>query len=56
MYVAIGLAGIPWFAGMTGDYNIIFGATAGYLIGFILATLFLGHCNGTSSICYWRFS
>lgn len=43
MYVAIGLAGIPWFAGMTGGYNIIFGATAGYLIGFILAALFLGH-------------
>lgn len=43
MYVAIGLAGVPWFAGMTGGYNIIFGATAGYLIGFILAALFLGH-------------
>ncbi|MEN4017945.1 MAG: biotin transporter BioY [Methanobacterium sp.] len=43
MYVAIGLAGVPWFAGMTGGYNIIFGATTGYLIGFILTALFLGH-------------
>jgi biotin transport system substrate-specific component len=42
MYVAIGLAGVPWFSGMTGGYGIIFGATAGYLIGFILAALFLG--------------
>ncbi|MGZ7070020.1 MAG: biotin transporter BioY [Methanobacterium sp.] len=43
MYLAIGLAGVPWFAGMTGGYGIIFGATAGYLIGFVLAALFLGH-------------
>jgi len=43
MYVAVGLAGVPWFAGMTGGYSIIFGATAGYLIGFILTALFLGH-------------
>jgi biotin transport system substrate-specific component len=43
MYVAIGLAGVPWFSGMTGGYGIMFGATAGYLIGFILTALFLGH-------------
>lgn len=43
MYVAIGLAGIPWFTGMTGGYGVIFSATAGYLAGFILTALFLGH-------------
>ena len=43
MYIAIGIAGVPWFTGMTGGYSIIFGATAGYLLGFILAALFLGH-------------
>lgn len=43
MYVVIGLVGIPWFAGMTGGYEIILGATGGYLVGFILAALFLGH-------------
>ncbi len=43
IYMAIGIAGVPWFAGMTGGYGVIFGATAGYLFGFVLAALFLGH-------------
>ncbi|WP_414468364.1 biotin transporter BioY [Methanobacterium sp. ACI-7] len=43
MYVAVGLVGVPWFAGMTGGFSMAFGATAGYLIGFILAALLLGH-------------
>jgi biotin transport system substrate-specific component len=43
MYIVVGLIGIPWFAGMTGGYEIMLGATGGYLIGFILAALFLGH-------------
>lgn len=42
-YVALGIIGVPWFAGMTGGYETILGATGGYLIGFILAALFLGH-------------
>jgi Uncharacterized conserved protein len=43
LYVILGVAGIPWFAGMEGGYTIILGATGGYLIGFIIAALFLGH-------------
>ena len=43
MYLFVGLAGVPWFAGFTGGYNILLGATGGYLIGFILAALFLGY-------------
>lgn len=43
MYVIIGLAGVPWFSGMNGGYEILFSANIGYLIGFILAALFLGH-------------
>ena len=43
LYMAIGLAGVPWFAGMTGGIGIIIGANGGFLIGFILAALFLGH-------------
>lgn len=45
MYVAIGLAGVPWFTGMTCGYSVMFGATAGYLLGFILAALFLGYIS-----------
>ncbi len=43
IYLAIGLAGVPWFAGTTGGIGIIIGANGGFLIGFILAALFIGH-------------
>lgn len=43
MYLSVGLMGVPWFAGMTGGYTVLLGATGGYLIGFILAALFLGY-------------
>lgn len=43
IYVLVGLIGVPWFAGMTGGYEMVFGSTGGYLIGFIMAALFLGH-------------
>ncbi len=49
-YVGIGAAGVPWFApqaGMpifsAGGTGHLTGATGGYLIGFILAALFLGY-------------
>jgi len=43
LYLAVGLLGVPWFAGMTGGFMILFSANAGYLVGFILAALFLGY-------------
>lgn len=39
IYAGLGAAGVPWFAGWASGL----GATGGYLIGFILAALFLGH-------------
>jgi biotin transport system substrate-specific component len=39
MYGGLGIAGIPWFAGWSSGL----GATGGYIIGFILAALFLGY-------------
>ena len=36
MYVGLGVAGVPWFAGADIFY------TGGYLVGFILAAFFLG--------------
>ena len=39
MYAGLGFAGVPWFAGWASGL----GATGGYIIGFMLAALFLGH-------------
>jgi biotin transport system substrate-specific component len=43
MYIGLGIAGVPWFNGLSGGVATIAGPTGGYLIGFILAALFLGY-------------
>jgi len=43
VYLAIGLAGVPWFAGATGGFGTILGASGGFLIGFVIAALFVGY-------------
>lgn len=43
IYVTLGVAGIPWFAGAKGGYAALAGPTGGYLIGFIFAALLVGH-------------
>jgi biotin transport system substrate-specific component len=39
IYAVLGFAGVPWFSGWASGL----GATGGYIFGFILAALFLGH-------------
>ncbi len=39
IYAGLGFAGLPWFTGWASGL----GATGGYIGGFILAALFLGH-------------
>ena len=43
LYVSLGVAGIPWFAGWAAGYGILAGPTGGYLIGFVMAALFVGY-------------
>jgi len=45
IYIAIGLVGVPWFAGMTGGVEILFGASGGFLVGFVLAALVVGYLS-----------
>jgi len=38
-YTALGLVGLPVFSGFQGGFAVLFGATGGYIIGFLLAAL-----------------
>lgn len=42
LYLVIGWAGLPVFAGGTHGWAVIHGATGGYFVGFLLATLLIG--------------
>jgi biotin transport system substrate-specific component len=42
MYIAFGAIGIPWFAGFNSGLFYIIGPTGGYLIGFVIASFFIG--------------
>jgi biotin transport system substrate-specific component len=42
MYVGIGVAGVPWFAGFNWGLGYLAGPTGGYIIGFIIASFFIG--------------
>ena len=43
LYAGLGVAGVPWFTGWGSGLGYLAGPTGGYIIGFILAALFLGH-------------
>ncbi len=43
IYGGLGMAGVPWFAGLNGGFAYMAGPTGGYIVGFILAALFLGY-------------
>ncbi|MEE9399652.1 MAG: biotin transporter BioY, partial [Dehalococcoidales bacterium] len=43
IYGGLGAAGVPWFTGLGSGLGYLAGPTGGYIIGFILAALFLGH-------------
>ena len=43
VYVALGAVGLPFYAGGTGGWAAATGATAGYLLGFIVAAYVVGY-------------
>lgn len=43
LYVLIGIAGMPVFAGHSHGYKVLIGATGGYLVGFVLASALVGY-------------
>ena len=42
MYIGIGAMGMPWFQGMNGGVEYVTGATAGYLVAFIIVAFVVG--------------
>lgn len=42
VYVLLGGIGLPWLAGSSFGGPVLFGATGGYLIGFVLASAWIG--------------
>ncbi len=47
IYAGLGAVGVPWFTGWGSGLGYLAGPTGGYIIGFILAALFLGHFTDT---------
>ena len=48
IYVSLGAAGLPWFAGLSGGFGALQAVSGGYLIGFVMAAYFLGACTQRS--------
>lgn len=42
VYILLGIAGLPVFAGFKGGLGIIFGPTGGYLVGYITTAFIIG--------------
>ena len=47
-YIAMGVCGVPWFAGWSSGMTHLAGPTGGYIIGFVFSALFIGHIADTS--------
>lgn len=47
VYVALGVVGVPVFAGFHGGLSVLLGPTGGYLVGFVLAAW-------VSGAIFWR--
>jgi biotin transport system substrate-specific component len=43
LYLLLGAVGLPFFAGGQGGWQVVTGATGGYLVGFVIAAAFVGH-------------
>ena len=45
LYLAAGLAGVPWFQGASSGYDAA-KVTMGYLVGFVVAAALVGYLSG----------
>ena len=45
IYLSLGAVGVPVFAGCRGGFDVIFGASGGFLFGFLILALVVGVCR-----------
>jgi biotin transport system substrate-specific component len=45
IYLLLGAAGVPVFAGLKGGLNILFGATGGFLFSFLIVAMVSGYAS-----------
>ena len=43
LYTVLGIVGMPWFTSMNHGLSYVLSATGGYLVGFIIAAIFVGY-------------
>ena len=43
LYVGLGAIGLPFYSGANGGWEVVTGATGGYLVGFIAAAALIGY-------------
>lgn len=55
VYILLGIIGIPVFAGFSSGVGYIFGATGGYLIGFIFTALIIGMITKAFGKKWWVY-
>ncbi len=55
VYLGLGAMGAPVFAGSLAGVGVLAGPTGGYLIGFVVAPLFVGAFIGRKTDYWWSF-
>ncbi len=53
VYILLGMVGLPVFSGMHGGMAVLFGATGGYIIGYIPLALLTGVFSDIKSKLHW---
>jgi biotin transport system substrate-specific component len=43
LYIALAMVGLPFYAEASGGVEVVFGATGGYVFGFVVASVVVGH-------------
>ncbi len=46
LYIALGAVGLPVFSGFAGGIGVLFGASGGFIMGFVAVTLFMWAADG----------